>query len=98
MIHKGYRFPYGQSIEVDPLIGVEIIGGWIKERLGNFTDQYVIVDIEGNEFVQDIRWATFYLDEESTGTLMSYANIHLKDLITGLGLPITIYKSNLEVV
>ena len=96
MIYKNYTFPYGATFEVDPLIGVETEHGWIKQRLCNFTDLYIIVNSKGKESIIDIKYVLLYLDDEHLGNIVQYAEINLKKFIQDLGLPISIYKSCID--
>lgn len=98
MIYKNYTFPYGATFEVDPLIGVETEHGWIKQRLCNFTDLYIIVNSKGAESVIDIKYVLLYVDEEHLGNIVQYAEINLKNFIQCSGLPMSIYRSFIDKV
>lgn len=95
MVRQEYMFPYGAMKVVDPLIGVETEHGWIKQRLCNFTDYYLITDINGKDTIVDVTRVKLYITENDLGTLVEYAKEHLRDHFEWVGITMHVYEIKL---
>lgn len=92
MIRPEYLFPYGAIKMPDPLIGVETEFGWIKQRLSNLTDYYVVTNSQGTDSVIDVTRAKFYITETEMGTLVEYAKEHLREYFEYAGITMHVYE------
>lgn len=92
MVRPEYMFPYGAMKLPDPLIGVETEFGWIKQRLCNCTDYYLVTSKEGNDSVVDVTRAQFYITEVLMGSLAEYARVHLHEFFEYAGVTMHVYE------
>lgn len=91
MVRIEYMFPYGAMKLVDPLIGVETEFGWVKQRLSNLTDFYLVTNKEGSDCVVDLTRAKFYKEDGSLVSLEDYAKEYLTEFFEYVGITMHVY-------